>query len=447
MKRLQISPSLVICLGIVTIITLTVIGLMLPWATVDGHGQGFVNALFTAVSATDVTGLCVVDTATYYTRFGQLIILTAVQLGGLGGITIALFPFLFFGVSVPFSYRYHVKVERGFSNLGGELIDFVKVVFKTTFFCELLGAILYSAHFIPKFGLFDGIYYSVFTSVSAFCNAGFSTFTNNLDTFARDPIINWTTMGLIVLGGIGFSVIYPVIQREKLSEHAVMALKFTFFLRVGGAFIIWFAERNNPSTLGGMPPFLQYQAAQFLSITPATAGFDTIPTANWTMFTTFLLILIMFVGACPGGTGGGVKVTTVGVVGMWVWQRVCQNRKDVVFYKRKIPVDVMVNAMGVVVLYTLALTLAILVLLRTEQHIFKLGFGFVDIVFEVFSAIGTVGLSRGITPALSDVGKIVISFLMYLGRVGPATLAFSLVQNQKIQEDMVTYPDAEINVG
>ncbi len=446
-KYFNIPPSLLICLGILSIIACTTVGLMLPWATTNGQGQDFIGALFTAASATDVTGLCIVDTATYYTRFGQLIILSAVQLGGLGGITIAIFPFLFFGLNIPFSYKFHVKAERGFSNLGTELVDFIKVVFKTTFACELLGASFYSFHFIPRFGLVDGLYYSVFTSISAFCNAGFATFSNNLESFTNDPIINWTTMALIALGGIGFSVIYPIIQRERLGEHAVMALKMSLILRVGGAILIWFIERTNPLTIGKMSGLFQYQAAQFLSVTPATAGFNTIPTANWTMVTTFIIIVIMFIGACPGGTGGGVKVTTVGVVVMWAWQKVCRNKKDVIFYKRQIPVETLVNAMGILVLYISSLSLTIMILLGTEAHLFNKGFTFVDIVFEVFSAIGTVGLSRGITPELSTTGKLIISFLMFIGRVGPATLAFSLVETQSTKGDLITYPDAQINVS
>lgn len=439
------QPQTMICLGIATLIFIGTFLLMLSGATTGGR-QNLIDALFTSASAVNVTGLIVVNTEKFYTTFGKIVIMFLIQFGGLGAITIGVFPLLVLGKEISFATKFHLSNERGWSSFGNDLINFVKSVFKVTFTIELLGMAIYAISFVPRYGLLNGLWYSMFHAVSAFCNAGFSTFGNNLGSYCNDPIVVWTTTMLIAAGGIGFPILYQIFNREKLNEHSKLALNITLLLNILGAVFILWQEWNNPGMVGlGM--WSKISNAFFWAVTPKTAGFNTVSTSGLTIPTIFLLMFYMYIGASPGGTGGGVKTTTFGVVAMWAWQKACRGKQQVVYDKRNIPTSTLIGAMGILFLYTTIIISAIFLLLLVEQAV-----GFIDIVFEVLSAIGTVGLSRGLTDCslavhFSNTGKLILVFLMYIGRVGPATLGFSLFKKMRDETTFIKKIDGNIAIG
>ncbi|PMQ01474.1 MAG: Trk family potassium uptake protein [Dictyoglomus sp. NZ13-RE01] len=417
--------------------------LMLPISSRSGNFTDFVTALFTATSATCVTGLVVVDTGTHWSHFGHLVIMLLIQIGGLSYVVLVTSLMLLLNRKIPLRERIMIQFSLNALSLRG-IVRFLKGVLITVLSVEGLGALLLFFVFIRDYPLIKAIKFAVFHSVSAFCNAGFDliggfrSFTGYVD----DILLNLTITSLIIIGGIGFLVIYDIYQKltkkkNHLALHSKAALLTTLFLIVIGTIMIFILEYNN--TLKPLSWKGKILGAYFQSVTPRTAGFNTLDIGKMRPATWLFLILLMFIGASPGGTGGGIKTVTFLVLLLSVYTTILE-RKHVHFKNRSINWETVKRAWAV---FFFSLSLVILswfLLLLTEP------FEPLKILFEVVSAFGTVGLSTGITPQLSTFGRLVITFTMFLGRVGTVTAGLALLSfvNHK---KTVDYPTEEVSVG
>lgn len=425
----KIQPAKIFLISFLLLIMFGTGLLMLPKATVSG-GMRFIDALFTSTSAVCVTGLVVVDTATHFTRFGQFVILGLIQIGGLGVMTLTTFFALFFAGGLGIKERVLIGDLVEEEKLGQIKYTLIQIIL-TTFVIETIGAILFY-HSLNKINLPFGekVFHSVFHSVSAFCNAGFSTFTENMMfEGVRYNYLSVTTIGLlIVLGGLGFHTLSNIgeflalpFKKNKrkiryLSSQTKIVLIATITLIFVGSILTFVLERNN--TLKHLTFDQQILASIFQSITTRTAGFNTISINELLIPTSMIYIMLMFIGASPGGTGGGIKTTTAFISLLAVYDFL-RGKKKIEIFKRQIPDDIIHRAFIKIAFSLLFLFSTTVVLTLTEP------FNLIDIIFEQFSAFGTVGLSRGITPYLSDIGKLIIVVLMYIGRVGPITFLIS----------------------
>lgn len=425
--------------------------LALPISGKDGVAVDYIDALFTATSATCVTGLVTLTTVSSWSTFGHVVILILIQIGGLGIITVIS------GLSVALHRKFGLKDSLligdafNLNSLEG-LSKFISNVIRGTFLIEAIGAILYMFVFIPEFGVARGIWVSVFTSISAFCNAGLDIIADNsLCNYATNPLINFVTCSLIVLGGIGYIVWWDflrVIKQFKtqglkcfrrLTLHSKIALSTTAVLILCGAALIFVFEYNNPSTIGNMNLFEKIQASFFQSITTRTAGFATVPQENLTNGSAFTSLILMFIGGSPVGTAGGIKTVTIAVI-FFTALSVIANRNDVSLFNRSLTNTVTRKAIAVVI------TSFSIVLVSTLLLSLKMDAPALDILYEVVSANATVGLSRNFTPLLDTFGKIVIICTMYFGRVGPISLAVAFSYKKEIKNN-IKEPTEKVSVG
>jgi len=439
-KNKEFTSAQFLVIGYFIVIFSGSILLMLPMATTAEGSMGFINALFTSTSATCVTGLIVVNTSTAFTVFGQLVIMFLIQIGGIGIMTMSSLIALVIGRKIGLKERLLIKDDLDHLQMSG-MVRLVKYVLTFTFVIEGTAALILFIRFIFDYSFWRALYLAIFHSVSAFNNAGFDLFGNSLEGFTGDIVVNFVVMALIVLGGIGFAVMAELYDNRRIKNFTLqtkMVLIFTLLLIVIGFFSFLFLEYNNPATIGNLPFGEKLLASLFLSITPRTAGFNTVPTGQLHSSTLFLTIVLMFIGASPGSTGGGIKTTTFGVLLMTVWNLI-KGKDDIEVFKRRLEKDIVFKA---VVTTFLALTLVIVVtmiLSITE------GKNFMSIMFETVSAFGTVGLSTGITSTLSEIGKALITFTMFVGRVGPLTLALALAERKR--KGVYHYPKENIMVG
>ena len=414
---------------------------MLPVATTDGQGLGIIDALFTSTSATCVTGLIVVTTGTAFTLFGQTVIMILIQIGGLGIMTMSTaFAFLM-GRKITLRHRLIIQEDLNQFGISG-LLRLVQYVLGFTFAIEGAGALLLFTRLVGKFPLPKAIFYSIFHSVSAFNNAGFDLFGNSLVDFVGDPIINITVMLLIILGGLGFYVLVELFQKRKVSSlQSKMVISTTAVLLIVGFFVVFALEFSNTNTIANLNFGEKILASAFLSVTPRTAGFNTVPTGALNQSTIFFVMLLMFIGASPGSTGGGIKTTTIGTIFSTLWTTIT-GKNDVELFKRRLDGDIIFKAVTILMLSLFLVLIVTLILLVTESG------EFIDILFETVSAYGTVGLSTGLTPTLTKVGRVLITITMFAGRVGPLTLAvaMSVSANSKGQI-LYHYPKEKIMVG
>jgi len=395
--------------------------LMLPAATVSGH-IGWIDALFTATSAVCVTGLIVVDTGSYFTPFGQGVILFLIQIGGLGIMTISVALFQIIGKKVVFQQR--MAMQEVFSHTPREDIYYlIRSVLFFSFMIETLGAIILFLYWRPAYPFSEALYKAVFHSVSAFCNAGFSQFSNSLMDAQGSVVLNATVCGLIVLGGIGFPVVYELYRRGVLREKGKVSIQTksvvitTIGLIVAGVLIIMVSEKTLVPSMGWGKGLL---TALFQSITCRTAGFNTLDIASLNTATLLFMMFLMLVGASPGSCGGGMKTTTFAVLTAFSWSRLMRY-KCVNLFGKTIPQDTVTKSISVLVFSLAAICIAVFLILfidpdhgaRVQGHR-----QFLSFLFETVSAFGTVGLSMGVTPALTLSGKLVIIVLMIIGRVG-----------------------------
>lgn len=424
--------------------------LALPMSSADGHSQGLVNALFTATTATCVTGLVVVPTVSAWSTFGQVVILLLIQLGGLGIITVMSGVALMFHRKMGLAGNMLLQDAFNLNTLSG-LSSFVKKVIAGTFIIEGIGALLYMTVFVPDFGL-RGIWISVFTAVSAFCNAGIDIIgTVSLCDYAVNPLINTVTGLLIVLGGIGYIVWWDFIRVitqykkkkgnifKRLTLHSKIALTATAVLLFGGAALFFVLEYDNSLTIGDMSLFDKIQICLFQSVTTRTAGFATVPQENLTEASAIVALLLMFIGGSPVGTAGGIKTVTITVLFAAAYAAI-KNRNEVSMFSRTVSKQAVSKAIGVTCMsFTIMFVSTVLLAAVTDAPA-------LDILYETVSATATVGLTRNLTPSLNLIGRLIIIASMYLGRVGPISLAVAFTF-KKQNDNIVKNPTEIISVG
>lgn len=443
--QMRLNPARVLLLSFFGAIAAGTFLLMLPAATVDHLGAGFLDAMFTATSATCVTGLIVQQTGTYFTGYGQTVILLLIQVGGLGIMTLSTLFVMIVGV------RLGVRQEeqmRGMleSSSPLEMYTLIAQIIRITLFFEALGALILFFVWQPVMGGRMALVNAVFNSVAAFCNAGFSLWSNNLMDYAGNWYVNIVIMVLIISGGLGFVVIDDLmanmrrfnpftIRWTRLEVQTRLVLIGTVFLIVAGALGVFFYEFDNTLLTLSIPDKLL--ASLFQSVTARTAGFNTIDIAQLRDVTLLILIVLMFIGVAPSSTGGGVKITTFSVLLLSV-RTLITRRERVEIFRRTIPNETVFKSIAIFLFYQTFLVVFVILILATQQG------RFIDLLFESVSAMGTVGLSTGATFQLNGIGKVLISILMFVGRVGPLTLAMALREDQRIK---TSYPTTRVTVG
>lgn len=447
-QKIAVSFLLVILVGTVL--------LMLPIAHQDHQSYPFIDSLFTATSATCVTGLVVDVTASEFTMFGQIVIMLLIQIGGLGLMTLmAVFILLLksrLSMHEKIAMKEMLNQDQVF-NMHRFLLD----ILKYTLLFEGGGMVLLSLRFVPEYGFLSGLFKAMFIAVSAFCNAGFDVLGSvSLMDYAHDPLVMFTIMALIVLGGLGFAVWFDVRDklklllrhqlklgklRKSLSLHTRIVLDMTMLLIFVTAGLIFILEWDNPGTLSPFTWWEKGMNALFESVTLRTAGFAGVNYGALTLASKFLMIIIMFIGGSPGGTAGGIKTTTLAVLIIYIISNL-RGRTHTVLFKRTISMDIIVRAMGIFFINLMTLIVGIFLLCITEEH------DFIELAFEAVSAMATVGLTLGITSSLTLGGKIIIILLMFIGRIGIMTLVLSLFSHHgKQTNNNVVYPNGSIIVG
>jgi trk system potassium uptake protein len=438
-----------ICLGFVAVILIGTLLLTLPIATADGRWGDVIVALFTSTSAVCVTGLVVVDTGTYFSFWGQLFITGLIQVGGLGYMTATTFLLLLLGRRFGLKERIAIQQSLDRQGLSG-VVQLVKSIIAVTVIIELTGAFLMLPVFAPKYEFSRALWLSLFHSISAFNNAGFGLFKDNLMSYATNVPINLVITGLIILGGIGYQVIMEMylLMRDRLQgsrERILLPLNFkvvtttTVFLLIVGTIALLAVEYNNPGTFAPFNFGDKVLAAWFQSVVPRTAGFNTIDYGKMTSAGLFITIVLMFIGASPGGTGGGIKTTTFSIL-FYCTRAVLQGKEEVLSFQREIPYSLVVKAVGVVFGSIATVGVATTLIAFTDP-----GIEFIKIWFEVISAFATVGLSTGITATVSTAAKLILVGTMYVGRVGILLLMSAVLGDPK--PTALRYPEETLLVG
>lgn len=451
-------PTRKIALSFLLVIFIGSVLLTLPISNNDGL-TSYLNNLFIATSATCVTGLVPVTPSEQYSLFGQIVIIILIQIGGLGFLTFL--NLLLMKLKKKISLTNKVVLQEAFNQPTlNNIPKFVKNVIKYTFIVEGIGAILLSFVFIPDHGVIKGIYYSIFHAISAFCNAGFDVLgSNSLIGYQTNWLINLVIPGLIIMGGLGFIVWFDIaacIKKEfkrhtkfnkkhlftSLSLHTKLVLIVTASLLIGGAVIFYLCELNNPKTIGNLNLIDQIQISWFQSATLRTAGFASVDMASLHPATKFMMCIVMFIGGSPAGTAGGIKTVTF-ALGILEVYNIYHGRKEVTVFTRRIPKHLIVRSFAIISMAVSLVIGGIFILSLSETA------EFIDICFEVVSAFATVGLSASLTPVLTDIGKIVIIILMYVGRIGPITMIISFARKSYLRSSKkeVRYPDGDILLG
>lgn len=454
-KEIKFNTTQIVAMGFFGVIMIGTLFLMLPISASDGNSTKFIDSLFTSTTSVCVTGLTTVSTAGHWSIFGKIIIMILAQLGGLGVVTCATLFLLVTNQRITLNERIIIRESYGLDTMEG-MVKLIKRIIKGTLFVEFCGAILYSIQFIPEYGVLPGIWRAVFNAVSAFCNAGMDILGDtSLFHYQNNILINFTTMILIVSGGIGFTVWWDLfhvakeVRRKKIRKkkflanltlHSKLAITITAILIVSGAILTFLFEYRNPDTIANMSFGNKIMAATFQSVTTRTAGFFTIPQEKLTNASAMLSIIFMFIGGSPAGTAGGMKTTTIGMLILTTISFV-RGKEDTEVFKRKIAKDNIRLGLAVVTLGFIVLLTAVILLSTVENA------PFLDILFEVTSALGTVGLSRAFTPTLSTAGKLIIIVVMYIGRIGPITLVAALAINNKNYKKGIELPEKRIIVG
>lgn len=450
----ELHPTQQIVLSFSMVILSGALLLSLPFSNLKSPAP-FIDNLFTATSAVCVTGLATLFPADQFNVFGQIVMIVLMQIGGLGLMTfIAVFV-----IFVEGKLTLHTKLAMSEAVNRSNFFDFhhfMVAIVKYTLFFEGLGVLFLSIRLIPEYGISRGLFNAIFTSVSAFCNAGFDNLgTMSLVGYVSDPLVNLVVGGLIVMGGLGFGVWFEIIQGSKeiikgkhslryvllhLKAHAKLVITMTLLLIATGALFIFGFEFSNPGSLGQLSWFDKGMASLFQSITLRTAGFSTLNIGLLKPITLMMMMVFMFIGGSPGGTAGGIKTTTMAILVLMILAEL-QGKENITLFHRRIEREQFRKAFIVFFMLLTTLVIGIMVLLWTEP------FDVLSIMFEATSAIGTVGLSMGITTSLSSIGKSVIIALMFLGRIGPLTLLLSINQSRNQKGTEVTYPHADILIG
>lgn len=452
-KFIKLSTTKTIVLSYIAVILLGGALLTLPVMSADGQPTDFTDALFTSTSCVCVTGLVTLTTATYWSGIGQFVILLLIQTGGVGTASVLTLAYVLQKKKIGLHDRLLVADAFNLDTMQG-IVNFVVRLFKSMLVIELMGAILYAFTFVPRFRLAKGIWYSVFHSVSAFCNAGIDVLGDSImEPYSMNCFVNIITITLIILGGLGFSTLWELFQsltgfmnkmagnktdRRPLSQHSKIVLNMTAVLILGGTLCYWIFERDNSRTIGNLPVHFQLLECLFQSVTTRTAGFAVFSQKYLTFPSVVITIMLMFIGGSPGGTAGGIKTTTIAVMGLET-RAVIRGESDVFCFRRSVPRPAVRKAFAVFTISSAAAVIAVAVM-----YCFQDGSA-TDLVFEVFSALGTVGLSRDFTSSLDFGGKLVIIICMYLGRVGPISVAVALTGSGR--KSGMHYADGNVRVG
>ncbi len=442
----KIRPIQKISLGFLAIIILGGLLLNMPIAATSGQGIHIEDAMFTSFSAVCVTGLTVIEPGTELTVFGQTVLLILIQIGGLGFMAIASMVFMAIGKKFTLSNRIVIKESLGDDKLKGG-ISMIKRVIMVTFLIEIIGTLLLAIRFIPEFGFATGSWYSLFHSVSAFCNAGFDILGqgNSIAMYASDPLVSLTICALIIFGGIGFFVIHDVrlaiVKKEKLSLQSRVVILVSAVLLVGGTVLIMLIEYGKPSM--GESNFWDTALKSFFqSTTTRTAGFATVAQGDLTSATRLICILLMFIGASPAGTGGGIKTTTFAAI-MLMLKSVIRGKSSITCFKRTLNNKMIMRALTIAILVAIFIAVTTLLITVFEHGNISIG----DALYETTSAFATVGLSVGITSSLSLASKIILMISMFLGRLGVLSIMSALAVQASKNENKITYPEGNMMIG
>lgn len=437
-RGVRFKTPQVIALSFVGAILAGTLLLTFPAATTDGRGASFIDALFTSTSATCVTGLIVQDTPGYFSTFGQIVILVLIQLGGIGIMSYSAFLALLFG-------RFTLGQRGMLQDMLEEdrnVLGMIVYVFKMTFVIEFTGALLLFLRWIFVYkNPVQTVYLSIFHSISAFCNAGFSLFSNSLEDCAGDPYVNVIIMALIISGGIGFLVVHEMTRKVRkpgraITTHSRLVLTTSALLVIIGFLALFFVEFDG--AFFDYPLTTKLWGALFQSVTARTAGFNTIPIASLSVVSLTIIMTMMFIGASPGSTGGGIKTSTFAIL-LLSLKNILLGKKDIEVFRRTIPSAVVYKALALAVGALFILMSIFILLLGVEDK------PFLPLLFEAVSAFGTVGLSMGLTPDLTVTGKLLIIILMYGGRIGPLTLGFALTR--VLRKEKIEYPEGKVLIG
>ena len=454
-KKISLSTTHIILISFIIVIFIGSVLLALPISSKNGTSVNYIDALFTATTSTCVTGLVTVPTYSTWSMFGQIVILILIQIGGLG--VVAFMSAFMIIINKKLRFKDYQLIQDAFNlNTMSGLRQFIKHVFLGTLLIEFIGAILYMFVFIPDYGA-KGIWISIFNSVSAFCNAGMDVIGDvSLSEYATNPLVNITTSLLIVLGGLGFIVWWDILRVMKqfknkkfkcfksLTLHSKIVISSTLVLIFGGALLILLFEYNNVNTIANYNIFDKIQIAIFQSITTRTAGFATIPQENLTDQSVITCLILMFIGGSPVGTAGGIKtITAVSLLAIAIAS--IRNKKEVVLFNRNLSSEITRKAVAVTAMSFMIVVISTLLLSLTINRSI-VDISIVDILYETVSATATVGLSRNLTPSLKDIGKIIVIITMYLGRVGPISLAIAF-KSKKESSNIILNPTEEVSIG
>lgn len=443
-QQWKFTPAQILVFGFGALILFGACLLMLPISTQSGQGLRFIDALFTATSAVCVTGLVVVDTGTVFNTFGQMVIACLIQAGALGIMTLAVLFALLMGKRIHLRERLIVQEALNQFDLQG-VVRLTQYVVKATLLIEFIGGTILAIRFASDMGWEKGLYFGYWHAISAFCNAGFDLFgqldSSSLTGYVNDWIVSLTIASLFIIGGLGFTVIADIYQYRsftKLSLHSKVVLAMTSTLTIIGTILIFLFEFNNPATMGDLPIQAKVLSAFFSAVTPRTAGFNTLPTGDFYNETLFLIIILMFIGASPASTGGGIKTTSFSVLAAAIWATM-KGAEYPELFQRRLAQQIIYKAFSLMMFSLLLIFIITIGICITEEA------EFMQILFEVTSAFGTVGLSTGITSNLSTPGKIMIIITMFAGRLGPLTLAFVL--GQRKVKALYKNPEGKVIIG
>ncbi|WP_442594149.1 TrkH family potassium uptake protein [Neobacillus sp. D3-1R] len=436
-RTINLTPSQLLTFIFLFFISIGTLLLKLPISTT--HPIRWIDASFISVSAMTVTGLATVDPGSTFTLFGQIVIMILIQLGGLGIMSFAVLIFIMLGKKIGIKQRLVMQQALNQINIGG-VIKLVRNLFFFSLTIELIAMILLALRWIPEFGWKKGLFYSLFHSVSAFNNAGFALWPDNLMQYAGDPVINIVISSLFILGGLGFTVLADLKDKgtfSKLSLHSKMMIVGTLIINVLSMFFVFVLEYSNPKTIGNLSLFDKLWTSYFQAVSPRTAGFNTLDIGSLHESTIFLIIILMFIGAGSASTGGGIKLTTFMVICLSTISFI-KGRYDIRLFRKNIPSSYIAKVLAIAMTSVVTVVASLFVLNIIET------LPFLTLLFEVVSAFGTVGLTMGITPSLSLLGKLVIIVVMFVGKLGPLTLAFLMAKPQK---PPFKYPDEDILTG
>lgn len=438
---ISLHPAQILVLGFSSLILMGTFLFMLPIATYEkGRGLSFIDALFEATSAVCVTGLAVVDTGTTFTLFGEIVLLCLIQIGGWGFMTTGIFMFIIVGKKIGLKERLLLQDSLNVFTLAG-VVNLVKKIILITFIVELIGATTLAIRWSFEMQVSKAIYYGIFHSISAFNNAGFGLEPDNLSKWVGDPTVNIMITFLFITGGIGFTVILDLFHKKslrKLSLHSKIALLMSLILNIVGPLVILLSEYSNPATIGNLQFGDKLWASYFQGVVTRTAGFNTIDIGAMNLSSLVFMMALMFIGASSGSTGGGIKVTTFAIILFAFWA-VVTNRNEVNIFKRRISRELVNKSLSIVVAGVSFIFLIFFLLTFTEKADMS------KILFETISAFGTVGLSANFSPELSHIGRVLITIMMFIGRLGPLTMAFALLNTRK--EAKVRYAEEKILIG